>query len=92
MNADPTEAINQILSPLAPLFIALLIASLIGTVFFIAYTLRLWKVQSATLQMQKDIADIKHHLTNNAPEQVKVAETKTPDQPTQTTEQPNRYE
>ena len=40
------------------------IVSVLVGVAFIVHAIRSWRVQSATLQMQKDIADIKEQLRN----------------------------
>ena len=66
--------------PLGEMFTNL---NLIGAIFFIvvfiffvigiAYIVRLWFVQSATFQMQKDLAEIRDHLMQSADKGVDVA-------------------
>ena len=45
-----------------PIAVTLFIVGVICVVVAIAYTIRLWLTQTATFQMQKDIAEIKNHL------------------------------
>lgn len=62
----PSEALSDALQPLIFIFSALTIVSVLIGVAFIVHAIRSWRVQSATLQMQKDIAEIKEQLKNQA--------------------------
>lgn len=59
-----TDSLSDMLQPLMYLFSALTIVSVLACIIFIAHAIRSWWVQTATLQMQKDIADIKEQLRN----------------------------
>lgn len=62
----PSEALSDALQPLIFIFSALTIVSVLIGAAFIVHAIRSWRVQSATLQMQKDIAEIKEQLKNQA--------------------------
>ena len=59
-----TDSLSDMLQPLMYLFSALTIVRVLACIVFIAHAIRSWRVQTATLQMQKDIADIKEQLRN----------------------------
>ena len=63
----PSEALSDALQPLIFIFSALTIVSVLIGLAFIVHAIRSWRVQSATLQMQKDIADIKEQLRKAKP-------------------------
>lgn len=67
LTTDLNTILNDMLAPLVPLFFALMILGLVAVVMAIAYFIRVWSVQSATLKMQKDIADIKRLLEKESP-------------------------
>lgn len=54
-------------------FILLNILALLFTIFYIISLIRKWKVQSAVLHMQKDVAEIKQALAQKQPEPAPVA-------------------
>ena len=62
----PSESLSDALQPLIFIFSALTIVSVLIGVAFIVHAIRSWRVQSATLQMQKDIAEIKEQLRSRA--------------------------
>lgn len=61
-----SEVLSDALQPLIFIFSALTIVSVLLGVAFIVHAIRSWRVQSATLQMQKDIAEIKEQLRSQA--------------------------
>lgn len=67
LTTDPNTILTDMLAPLVPLFFVLMVLGLVAVVMAIAYFIRVWSVQSATLKMQKDIADIKRLLEKESP-------------------------
>ena len=60
------DSLSGMLQPLMYLFSALTIVSILVGIAFIVHAVRSWRVQSATLQMQKDIAEIKEQIRSRA--------------------------
>jgi hypothetical protein len=79
MNPSAQDQLNQLLgkangtnlipdSLVSLLTVSFIVANVIGVLFIIAYIftlIRKWKVQSAVLHMQKDIAEIKSLLSSS---------------------------
>jgi hypothetical protein len=66
---DPFFDLIQSLEPVAIIFF---LFGIIAFAIFIAYTIRLWLVQTATFQMQKDLEDIRNHLLGIKDDEVVV--------------------
>lgn len=60
MNLLPDNA-----SSVAPYAIAFFIFGIFAFIVWISYIIRLWLVQTATFQIQEDLADIKDHILGN---------------------------
>lgn len=58
---------ESLVTTLTVSFILLNVLAVLLTVLYIINVVRKWKVQSAVLHMQKDVAEIKQHLAIQAP-------------------------
>lgn len=54
---------ESLVTTLTVSFILLNVLAILLTVLYVINVVRKWKVQSAVLHMQKDVAEIKQHLT-----------------------------
>lgn len=62
MNRTSNDPFFDLFQSLAPIAVIFFIIGIIAFAVFIAYIIRIWLVQTATLQMQKDLEDIKNHI------------------------------
>jgi len=62
MRQSPTESLNDAFMTLTPFAIFFFIFGTVAFAVAIAYIIRLWLTQTATFQIQKDVADIRNHL------------------------------
>lgn len=70
MNQQNYESFNDTLMALAPFALLFFIIGIIACIVAIAYLIRLWLVQTATFQIQKDVEDIRNHLLGYQVEEV----------------------
>jgi len=79
MNKSSYDPLGEMFTNLNPIstifFIVVFIFFVIGT----AYIVRLWFVQSATFQIQKDLAEIRDHLIQSADKGIVSEPTPVPD-------------
>jgi cell division protein FtsL len=62
MNQSSLDTLNHTLMTISSLAVILFIFGIAACVIAIAYLIRLWLVQTATFQIQKDVADIRDHV------------------------------
>jgi hypothetical protein len=65
MNTTSNDLFFDLFQSLAPASVMFFIIGIVAFAISIAYTIRLWLVQTATLQMQEDLRDIKNYLLSN---------------------------
>ena len=72
MNKYSSHQFIDMFQAINPIGVTLFIVGVICVAVAIAYTIRLWLVQTATFQIQKDLADIKTHLIGSVSEDAVV--------------------
>ena len=70
MNKSSYDPISDMFTTLAPIGIIFFIVGLVFFIIGIAYIVRLWFVQTATFEIQRDLAEIKGHLLQSSTENV----------------------
>ena len=72
MNNNTNNIFYDLLMAAAPATVMFYIVIFTAIVISVAYAIRLWMVQTATFQMQKDIEEIKNHLVGSRVENVEI--------------------
>jgi len=62
MNSSTSNSLENMLMTITPLTIFFFIFGIVAFGVCVAYVIRLWLVQTATFQIQRDLADIKNHM------------------------------
>jgi len=62
MNKSSYDPLTEMFTTFAPIGVIFFIVAFLFFVIGIAYIVRLWFVQTATFQIQKDLAEIKDYL------------------------------
>lgn len=73
-NSAPTLIPESLVTTLTVGFIVLNVLGILFFIFFVINLIRKWKVESAVLHMQKDLAEIKTQLANQQPTPAKKDE------------------
>lgn len=90
--SSPSLIPESLITTLTIGFIVLNVLGLLFLVFYIASMIRKWKVESAVLHMQKDLAEIKSHLAQAQPASSGSSSGQRTDKPTliaQSTDEPS---
>jgi len=73
MNKSSYDPVGEMFTNLHPISLVFLIIGLIFFLIGIAYIVRLWFVQTATFEIQRDLAEIKDHLLKTVNKDVSTA-------------------
>jgi len=71
MRQQSYDSFNEAFMVLTPFAVLFFIIGIIAFILAIAYLIRIWLVQTATFQIQKDVADIRDHLLGYQIEEVR---------------------